>query len=227
MEGKKKMNTTDSNLDGFQRARRQMVQMQLAARGIGDERVLEAMSKVPRHLFVPEEMREHAYEDSPLPIGEGQTISQPYIVAKMTEALSLNPHDRILEIGTGSGYQAALLAELAGHVYCIELLAPLLERAHRILVRLGYENITLIQGDGTLGWPEHAPYNAIMVTAGAPHVPEPLERQLAMGGRMVIPVGDRYSQELVAVIKRPEGMAHMNLGGCRFVKLMGEQGWPA
>jgi protein-L-isoaspartate(D-aspartate) O-methyltransferase len=221
------MNETDSNSDGFQRARRQMVQMQLAARGIHDERVLEAMGKVPRHLFVPEEMREHAYEDSPLPIGEGQTISQPYIVAKMTEALSLNPHDRILEIGTGSGYQAALLAELAGHVYGIELLASLLDRAHRILGRLGYENITLRQGDGTLGWTEFAPYNAIMVTAGAPHVPEPLERQLAVGGRMVIPVGDRYSQELVTVIKRPEGMAHMNLGGCRFVNLMGEQGWPA
>ncbi len=196
-------------------------------RGIRDERVLSALLKVPRHLFVPEELRDRAYVDAPLPIGEGQTISQPYIVALMTEALELDENSRVLEIGTGSGYQAAILAEIAKEVYTVERIPALLERAKRILEALGYDNIYFKLGDGTLGWEEHAPYDAIIVTAGAPEVPEPLVEQLKVGGRMVIPVGDEFSQRLLRVTKLDSSgkVKIEDLGGCVFVKLKGKHGW--
>ena len=196
-------------------------------RGIRDERVLSALLKVPRHLFVPEELRDRAYVDAPLPIGEGQTISQPYIVALMTEALELDEDSRVLEIGTGSGYQAAILAEIAKEVYTVERIPALLERAKRILEALGYDNIYFKLGDGTLGWEEHAPYDAIIVTAGAPEVPEPLVEQLKVGGRMVIPVGDEFSQRLLRVTKLDSSgkVKIEDLGGCVFVKLKGKHGW--
>ena len=196
-------------------------------RGIRDERVLSALLKVPRHLFVPEELRDRAYVDAPLPIGEGQTISQPYIVALMTEALELDEDSRVLEIGTGSGYQAAILAEIAKEVYTVERIPALLERARRILEALGYDNIYFKLGDGTLGWEEHAPYDAIIVTAGAPEVPEPLVEQLKVGGRMVIPVGDEFSQRLLRVTKLDSSgkVKIEDLGGCVFVKLKGKHGW--
>lgn len=209
----------------FDRLREEMVRIQIAARGVRDQRVLDAVRKVPRHIFVPEPMRNQAYKDSPLPIGESQTISQPYIVAAMTEALKLSSGDRVLEIGTGSGYQTAILGELANQVYSVESRCSLLERARRVLNQLGYQNITTRCADGTMGWREHAPYNAIIVTAGAPSIPEPLQDQLDEGGRMVVPVGNELSQDLVKVVKEPEGLRLESLGGCRFVKLVGESGW--
>ena len=206
-------------------ARRRMVQEQLIPRGITDRRVLEALVKVPRHLFVPEALWHQAYSDRPLPIGYGQTISQPYIVALMTEALELQGDERVLEVGTGSGYQAAILAELAKQVYSVERMPELARRARRILDRLGYGNVLIRVGDGSKGWPERAPFDAIIVTAGAPKVPKALLQQLKVGGRMVIPVGDEHSQELLKIVRLKDGFQQEELGGCRFVKLIGEEGW--
>ena len=211
--------------DNHAQALNQMVNTQLIPRGIRDPRVLAAMKKVPRHLFVPLHLRDQAYGDYPLPIGEDQTISQPYIVALMTEILELKETDRVLEIGTGSGYQAAILAELAAQVFTIDRMAPLLAQAERLLAALGYTNIKTRVGDGTLGWPEEMPFDAIIVTAGAPKVPRPLTEQLALGGRLVIPVGDTYSQTLTCVRQTKDGPRFEYHGGCRFVRLIGKYGW--
>jgi protein-L-isoaspartate(D-aspartate) O-methyltransferase len=207
------------------RARERMVEEQLVSRGIGDTRVLEAMRKVPRHRFVPVDMQASAYEDRPLQIGHDQTISQPYMVAVMTEALELTGSEKTLEIGTGSGYQAALLAELSRHVYTVERLKELQDRARRILDALGYTNISYHVANGTLGWEEHRPYDAVMVTAGAPRVPPPLVEQLADGGRLLVPVGDRLGQVLTRLRKKGGRLEREHLGGCRFVALLGEEGW--
>jgi protein-L-isoaspartate(D-aspartate) O-methyltransferase len=213
--------------DEFAAVRRRMVDTQIEARGVSDPLVLEAMRRVPRHRFVPQGLWDQAYNDYPLPIGEDQTISQPYIVALMTEALELRSTDRVLEIGTGSGYQAAVLAELAAEVYSIDRLASLAENAKKVLAVLSYKNFHVRVGDGTLGWPEEAPFEAILVTAGAPQVPRPLVEQLALGGRLVIPVGDRFSQTLTRIRKTKEGLKYDYMGGCRFVRLIGEYGWKA
>lgn len=210
----------------FQKARAEMVAL-LARRGIKDTDVLKAMAKIPRHLFVPPHLRDEAYADYPLAIGEGQTISQPYIVALMTEALELDAQARVLEIGTGSGYQAAILAELASEVYTVERIISLAQKAQRLLEELGYTNVKIKVGDGTLGWPEYGPYDGIIVTAAAPSIPPPLIEQLKVGGRMVIPVGNPYSQELLKLVKTdPQGNCSTHsLGGCVFVKLYGKYGW--
>lgn len=209
----------------FQKARDRMVEAQLAGRGISDRRVLDAMRKVPRHFFVDEALQEQAYSDHPLPIADKQTISQPYIVALMTEKLELQGHEKVLEIGTGSGYQAAILAELAQRVFSIERLPGLAYRANQALRKLGYTNVIVRVADGTLGWPDEAPFDGIIVTAGAPKVPQPLVDQLAMGGRLVVPVGDRLSQSLILVERVPEGIRKTDLGGVRFVDLVGKWGW--
>lgn len=209
----------------YRHARERMVKNQLIPRGITDQRVLDAFRKVPRHLFVEEAMVGEAYNDHPLPIGHNQTISQPYIVALMTQALELGDKDRTLEIGTGSGYQAAILAELCHTVYTVERVRPLLEKARQILTKLDYHNIVFKAFDGTLGWEEYAPYEAIVVTAGAPQVPQPLIDQLAEGGRLVIPLGNKFSQELTKIVKKGKGLIHKHLGGCRFVELVGIHGW--
>jgi protein-L-isoaspartate(D-aspartate) O-methyltransferase len=209
----------------YERQREDMVRRQIEARGISDQRVLAALRKVPRHLFVSEALRDQAYGDFPLPIGEQQTISQPYIVAEMTQALQLSENDRVLEIGTGSGYQAAVLAEIAYRVFTIERIHSLLVKARRLFDDLKYHNIVTRLGDGTAGWPDESPFDAIIITAGAPRIPEPLIAQLTVGGRMVVPVGDQHSQELVKVIRNEKGLHQNNLGGCRFVKLVGEHGW--
>jgi protein-L-isoaspartate(D-aspartate) O-methyltransferase len=209
----------------FQRQREEMVQRQIAARGITDPKVLAAMRKVPRHLFVSEALMDQAYGDFPLPIGLQQTISQPYIVAEMTQALQLNADDRVLEIGTGSGYQAAILAEIAYRVYTIERIHALLVKARQIFDRLHYHNIVTRYSDGTSGWLEESPFDAIVVTAGAPEIPKTLLSQLAPGGRMIIPVGDQYTQDLVKLYRDEDGIHQVSLGGCRFVKLVGEHGW--
>jgi protein-L-isoaspartate(D-aspartate) O-methyltransferase len=209
----------------FKRLRERMVSTQIEARGIHDYRVLEAMRKVPRHLFVGEALQDQAYGDFPLPIGEGQTISQPYIVAEMTQGLELTKDHRVLEIGTGSGYQTAILAELAFRVYTIERVRELFIGARKLLDQLGYYNVIAKCSDGTLGWPDESPFNAIIVTAGAPEVPEKLVQQLSIGGRMVIPVGDRFSQTLLRISRDEDGIQDTSLGGCRFVKLIGEHGW--
>ena len=211
--------------DAMTAARENMVQSQLIPRGIRDPKVLAAMRKVPRHLFVEEALRSQAYGDFPLPIGEQQTISQPYIVAFMTEALELTGTEKVLEIGTGCGYQAAILAEIVPQVYSIERLPELAAKARRTLEALRYFNVKIKVGDGTLGWPEEAPFDAIIVTAAAPGIPRPLLDQLAMGGRLIIPVGDRFTQTLDVVHKTPEGLKHDYRGGCRFVKLIGSYGW--
>ena len=177
--------------------------------------------------FIPERLRNSAYADHPLPIGAGQTISQPYVVALMSELLDLQGSEQVLEIGTGSGYQAAILAELAAQVFTIDRVASLLTRAERVLASLGYTNIKTRVGDGTLGWPEEMPFDGIMVTAGAPEVPRPLTEQLALGGRLVIPVGDQYSQTLTCVRKTKDGLKFEYHGGCRFVRLVGQHGWKA
>lgn len=211
--------------DIYRVAREKMVETQIKARGIKDERVLKAMLKVPRHLFVPSSLRDQAYGDFPLPIGEGQTISQPYIVALMTEALELKGKERVLEIGTGSGYQTAILAELSTWVYTIERYSTLQEKAKALLFELGYKNISFKVGDGTLGWPEASPFDAIIVTAGAPQIPPPLIEQLAEGGRIVIPVGDEFSQMLIKGIKKGGNLHTKTLEPVRFVKLIGEYGF--
>jgi protein-L-isoaspartate(D-aspartate) O-methyltransferase len=198
-----------------------MVSNQIEARGIKDPRVIAAMRRVPRHELVPLELRDSAYQDSPLPIGYGQTISQPYIVAFMSEQLKLTGDETVLEVGTGSGYQAAVLAELAAHVFSIEIVEPLAERSRRDLARLGFDNVTVRSGDGYKGWPEEAPFDAIIVTAAPPSIPSPLVDQLAVGGRMVLPVG-KYSQELVLITRDAEGVKTESLIGVRFVPMVGE-----
>jgi len=205
--------------------RERMVTEQVTRRGVRDTRVLRAMGKVPRHRFVDEALSGRAYGDYPLPIGERQTISQPYMVALMTEALELVGHERVLEIGTGSGYQTAILAELCSKVYSIERIKGLADRAIRMLDSLGYYNVLVRVGDGSLGWREEAPFDAILVTAAAPTVPDALVEQLSPKGRLVVPVGDAYSQELRKGVKEDEGMRWTDLGGCVFVKLIGDQGW--
>ena len=220
--------------------RKEMVERQLKARGISDELVLSAFLKVPRELFVPEGMKASAYEDHPLPIGEGQTISQPYMVALMTQELAIKdtdktlplkvsgrsiPVDKVLEIGTGSGYQTAILAELADKVYSVERIPRLAEDARNRLQELGYTNIVIKGGDGTCGWEEYAPYDGIIVTAASPSIPEPLFRQLNEGGRLVIPVGGRFSQDLKLVRKVRGKEVASSICGCVFVPLLGEYGW--
>lgn len=202
-----------------------MVRKQIQARGVTDPKVLAAMRKVPRHLFVSEALRDQGYGDFPLPIGEQQTISQPYIVAEMTQALQPNENDRVLEIGTGSGYQAAVLAEIVFRVYTVERIHPLLVKARKLFDRLHYHNIVTRYSDGTSGWEAESPFDAIIVTAGAPKIPQLLVSQLAVGGRLVIPVGNQFSQELIKLYKNSKGIHKTNLGGCRFVKLVGEHGW--
>ncbi len=209
----------------YRRLREEMVRQQIEARGVTDPRVLSALRRVPRHLFVSEALRDQAYGDFPLPIGEQQTISQPYIVAEMTQALDLTKSDRVLEIGTGSGYQAAVLAEIAYRVYTIERIRPLYVSVRRLFDEMRLYNIVTRYGDGTKGWEEEAPFDAIIVTAGAPEVPESLVAQLALGGRMVVPVGNQHTQELIRITRDEHGVHRNNLGGCRFVKLVGEEGW--
>ena len=206
-------------------ARNRMVESQLISRGIKDARVLDTMRKVPRHRFVEEALYSQAYNDHPLPIGDKQTISQPYMVALMTEALDLRGPEKVLEIGTGSGYQTAILAELAEKIYSIERIRTLSNKAQRILDDLGYFNVVLKVGDGSLGLKEESPFDAIMVTAGSPDIPQPLVDQLAMGGRLVVPVGDRYTQALMKIVRVKEGITKTDLGGCRFVNLLGTHGW--
>ncbi len=209
----------------FNLSREKMVKNQLITRGIKDKKILQAMSKIPRHLFIEDALYGEAYNDHPVPIGEKQTISQPYIVALMTEALELKGDENTLEIGTGSGYQTAILAELSSRVYSIERIKSLLGNARKLLSQLGYDNILFKAFDGTLGWKEYAPFDAIMVTAGAPHLAKPLIDQLADNGRMIIPVGDRYSQELIKVVRKGKELEQESLGGCRFVNLIGAHGW--
>ncbi|HUU51142.1 MAG TPA: protein-L-isoaspartate(D-aspartate) O-methyltransferase [Nitrospinota bacterium] len=206
-------------------ARNKMVRDQLINRGIKDQKVLDAMAKIPRHLFVEQALRDRAYGDYPLPIGEKQTISQPYIVALMTEALKLAGDEKVLEIGTGSGYQTAILAELAIKVYSIERIKSLSIKARKNLDKLKYHNTVLKVFDGTYGWKEEAPFNVIMVTAASPNIPETLVDQLAINGRMVIPVGGSFSQNLIKVVKNEEGIKTSNLSGCVFVKLIGNHAW--
>ena len=210
----------------FAIARRRMVDEQLVPKGIKDERVLDVMKKVPRHLFVEQALQAQAYGDAPLPIGEKQTISQPYIVAFMTESLELKGREEILEIGTGSGYQAAVLSCLARRVYTIERHTPLARRARQVLDRLGCSNVQLKLGDGTLGWPEMGPFDGIMVTAGAPVLPEQLKAQLKIGGRLIVPVGDKAQQVLLRVRRTGDDtFEEERLLGCRFVPLVGANGW--
>ncbi|MDP6358673.1 MAG: protein-L-isoaspartate(D-aspartate) O-methyltransferase [Planctomycetota bacterium] len=201
--------------------RRELVNGKLRKAGIKDPQVIAAMLKVPRHELVPKNLRQHAYLDRPLPIGEDQTISQPYIVAYMTEQLKLKGDERVLEIGTGSGYQAAVLAEIAKEVYTIEIVRKLGERAKRDLTRLGYKNIHFFIGDGYRGWPKKAPFDAIIITAAPDHIPQPLVDQLAVGGRMILPVGDRW-QELILVTRDKDGVKKQKLIGVRFVPMTGE-----
>ncbi|NOZ64107.1 MAG: protein-L-isoaspartate(D-aspartate) O-methyltransferase [Caldiserica bacterium] len=205
--------------------RKRMVEEQIKRRGIRDKRVIDAFLKVPRHEFVPPESKVEAYNDYPLPIGGGQTISQPYMVALMTELLRLKGNEKVLEIGTGSGYQTAILAELAGEVYTVERIESLLQRAKEILDRLGFKNIFYRVGDGTEGWREYSPFDGIIVTAASPKVSAPLLEQLREGGRLVIPVGERYSQDLVRITKKGERFKEENFGPCVFVPLIGEFGW--
>ena len=213
-------------MDRFEKLRKEMVETQLIPRGIKNEKVLKAMLKIPRHLFVPENQREYAYEDGPLPIGHGQTISQPYMVAKMTELLEPDENKRVLEIGTGCGYQTAVLAEICKEVYTIERIPELMEMAKENLKKLGYNNVYFKVGDGTLGWPEYAPYDGIIVTAGAPKIPESLKEQLKEdGGILVIPVGDRFTQSLMKVTRKGNYFDIENLFFCAFVPLIGEEGW--
>lgn len=202
-----------------------MVQEQLVPRNITDVKVLAAMEVIPRHLFVEDALQAQAYGDFPLPIGEGQTISQPYIVALMTQALQLKGHETVLEIGTGCGFQTAILSDICGKVYTVERIKPLLIRARRLFDSLHYFNIVCKVDDGTLGWPENAPYDAIMVTAAGPSIPEPLVEQLADPGKMIIPVGDRTSQQLVVITKKDGNITTDTIENVRFVSLIGNHGW--
>jgi protein-L-isoaspartate(D-aspartate) O-methyltransferase len=213
-------------MDRYHLARKRMVRESIVPRGIKDPEVIRALSTIPRHFFVDEALRERAYGDYPLPIGDKQTISQPFIVARMTEALKLSGDEKILEIGTGSGYQTAVLAEIGERVVSLERIPALAKRARGILDKLGYHRVVIHISDGTMGWRDDAPYDAIVVTAGAPAVPEKLVEQLVVGGRLVIPVGDQNRQNLVRLTKTSEGEEREDLGGCVFVPLIGTQGWP-
>ena len=205
----------------YEKMRLSMVEDQIERRGVNNENVLEAMREVPRHEFVPDHLKKYAYSDEPLPIGEDQTISQPYIVAYMTEYLQLGGGDKVLEIGTGSGYQAAVLAEIVDTVYTIEIVEVLAKQAEKTLERLGYENVLVKRGDGYAGWPEHAPYDAIIITAAPTKIPQPLLEQLKIGGIMILPLGD-YSQELVLIEKNLKGFEQKTLLPVRFVPMTGE-----
>jgi protein-L-isoaspartate(D-aspartate) O-methyltransferase len=215
------VNTNGDDNGIYSEQRREMVENQLVPRGISDSRVIEAMLKIPRHEFLPDYLGDYAYSDGPLPIGMGQTVSQPYIVAYMTELLTLNKGDKVLEIGTGSGYQAAILAEIGCDVYTIEIVEILTLRAKKVLKSLGYKNIHFKVDDGYMGWEENAPYDAILVTAAPPEIPEPLTEQLKEGGKMVIPVGD-YIQELILITKKKEGLEEERVTPVRFVPMTGE-----
>jgi protein-L-isoaspartate(D-aspartate) O-methyltransferase len=209
----------------FDRERRRMVEEQLAARGIGDARVLEAMGQVPRHLFVDEALRDRAYGEHALPIGDGQTISQPFMVARMIELLRLSGREKVLEVGTGSGYQAAVLAELAGRVCTVERLPRLATRARQVLESQGYRNVWVRAANGAYGWPDQAPFDRILVAAGGPAVPAPLVDQLADGGRLVMPVGEAGAQRLTAIDKMKGRMRVTDDGACSFVPLVGKYAW--
>lgn len=209
----------------FSRWRREMVENQIISRGITDPLVIAAMNQVPRHLFVSEALVDSAYGDFPLPIGEGQTISQPFIIAEMTQNLGLTGSERVLEIGTGSGYQAAILSKIVYKVYTIERNHTLYLQTRRLFDRLKFHNIVTRYSDGTQGWKAESPFDAIMVTAGGNQIPAPLVDQLALGGRLVMPVGGLHTQELIRLEKTKTGIKTTNLGGCRFVKLIGEHGW--
>jgi protein-L-isoaspartate(D-aspartate) O-methyltransferase len=219
-------NSTLSETIHFESQRREMVALQIRDRGVRSEPVLAAMSAVPRHEFVPANQATAAYSDHALPIGDGQTISQPYVVAAMTQALSLTGSERVLEVGGGSGYQAAVLAVLAREVIAIEFVQQLADAARDRLARLGYVNVRVEQGDGSLGWQAGAPYDAILVAAGAPDIPAPLVEQLAEGGRLVIPLGSVEEQNLLRVVKRGHQIFSETLFPCRFVPLRGRHGWP-
>ena len=210
----------------LERERERMVEEQIKARGLADPRLLAAFRKVPRHQFVAEELQAQAYTDHPLPIGSGQTISQPYMVALMTHELRLQGHERVLEIGTGSGYQTAILAELALEVFSVERLPELVEPLAKRLAALGYFNVHLAAANGSLGWPEHAPYDAILMAAAAPEVPAPLLEQLADRGRLVLPIGPQEAQVLVTVEKQGGVIRQRQVASCVFVPLVGEFGWP-
>ena len=206
--------------------RRRMVEEQLGARGIKDLRLLQVMSRVPRHLFTLDSLQHRAYGDTPLPIGENQTISQPYIVASMTAALVLKGNERVLEIGTGSGYQTAVVAELAAQVFTIERINSLSRKAQKTLECLGYSNIVFKLFDGTYGWPDQAPFDAIIVTASAKEIPEALIKQLGEGGRLVAPAGDAEKQKLILLTKKGGRVNRKEIGDCKFVPLVGKYGWP-
>ena len=215
-------------MDRYKKQRARMVETQIKARSIDDVRILRAMSVIPRHLFVDEGLIDQAYNDSPLPIDEHQTISQPYIVALMTQALELKGKERVLEIGTGSGYQTAVLASLADRVFSVERIASLATNARKILDKLNFYNVAIRVGDGSYGWREEAPFDAIITTAAAPEIPQYLVEQIAVGGRMVVPVGDRDVQTLYKLTRPVENQQEIikeDLGGCRFVSLIGESGW--
>lgn len=208
----------------FTGARRRLID-ELRAKGISDLAVLRALDLAPRHLFVPTGVRHRAYEDAPLPIGNGQTISQPFVHAMFLQALRLQGNEKVLEIGTGSGYQTVLLAHLCRQVYSIERIRPLLETARDAITESGVTNVALMCGDGTLGWPEYAPYDAILVGAGAPDLPAPLVEQLAIGGRLLVPIGGRDDQHLVEITRTETGTVRRELAGVRFVPLVGRHGW--
>lgn len=211
----------------FEEQRARMVEHHLARRGVSDRRVLEAFAIVPREQFVPDDLITHAYDDAPLPIGDGQTISQPFVVALTIAAMELAPTDRVLEIGTGSGYAAAILGKIAHEVVTVERIANLATIARERLARLGFANVSVHHADGSLGWPSRAPYDGIAVAAGAPHVPRALLEQLAVGGRLVIPAGPAEDQRLLVIVRRDESKYEQrDLGEVRFVPLVGEQGWP-
>jgi len=209
----------------YAQARERMVQEQLVSRGIKDTQVLGVMARVPRHLFIESELRDQAYEDHPLPIGANQTISQPYMVALMAEALELKGTERVFEVGTGSGYLAAVLSELCAEVFSVETVEKLASKARNLLTSLGYRNVSVLMGDGTLGWEEHSPYDAVVISAAAPCIPRPLLEQLKTPGYLVFPMGEKELQTLVRIRKDKAGIREEYLGECQFVKLKGQYGW--